>query len=165
MIRGHLKLFVLKALGEGNKSGYALMKYIEQQMGHKPSSGSIYPILEQLKKENLVTVKEEGRKKTYSLTAKGRKTETELELTKEEMTQKIIDGLKMMTALTGEDMTACENMLRRVHRGEMPFKEFNPELAKFREKLFQLHQAGLSKDQVKKIKRIFADATMKLRKL
>lgn len=163
MIRGHLKILCLKALSEGKKSGYALMKYIEEQMGHKPSSGSIYPLLDQLKKEGLVVMKQEGRKKMYGLTARGKKLESEIEETKEDMMCKFMEGFRMMSALTGEDMSACERVLTQVHKGELPFKEYNPELTKLREQLFKIHKdAKKNKTQVKKI---LSEATQKLRKL
>ena len=51
MLRGFLRIVVLKALAESPKSGYALMKYIEERIGSKPSSGSMYPLLDKLKTE------------------------------------------------------------------------------------------------------------------
>jgi DNA-binding PadR family transcriptional regulator len=41
--------------------------------GGKPTPGTIYPALKQLKKSGAVTSKKEGRKVIYFLTAKGRK--------------------------------------------------------------------------------------------
>ena len=99
MIRGHLKVLCLKALGEGEKSGYGLMKYLEKHMGHKPSSGSIYPLLEQLKNDGLVAMREEGRSKIYSLTPKGKKVELELENKRDEMLEKVEEGFKVIRAI------------------------------------------------------------------
>jgi formylmethanofuran dehydrogenase subunit E len=163
MIRGHLKVLCLKALGEGEKSGYGLMKYIEEHMGHKPSSGSIYPLLEQLKNDGLLALRVEGRKKVYSLTNKGKKVELEIEGKRDEMLAKFQEGFKVISALTGEDMSACEHIMEHVKKGEMPFKEYNPELHRFRMLLFKLH-ANASKNK-KQVKKILADATQKLRKL
>ena len=57
MLRGFLKIVVLKALAESPKSGYSLMKFIEERVGSKPSSGSMYPLLDSLKTEGLVEAK------------------------------------------------------------------------------------------------------------
>ena len=66
MIRGHLKIFVLKLLNEESKSGYKLMDEIEEILGKRPSSGSMYPLLENLTSENFVVSKKEGKTKSYN---------------------------------------------------------------------------------------------------
>ena len=72
MYKGNLKHIVLKALSHEDMSGYKLMKFLEETTGKKPSSGSIYPLLDDMKKEHLVSVKQDGRRKIYSLTKKGK---------------------------------------------------------------------------------------------
>ncbi len=73
MLRGFLKIVVLKALADGPKSGYALMKFVEERVGSKPSSGSMYPLLEKLSKEGLISSKG-TKKKEYNLTVEGKHT-------------------------------------------------------------------------------------------
>ena len=73
MIRGYLRVIVLKSLNKGEKTGYGLMKCIEEETGRKPSFGSIYPMLEHLTDEKLVVFKEENKKKIYTLTSAGKK--------------------------------------------------------------------------------------------
>jgi DNA-binding MarR family transcriptional regulator len=62
-------------LSEGPKHGYQLMKELEERSGgmYKASAGTIYPTLQQLEDEELIEVERENGKKTYRLTAAGRK--------------------------------------------------------------------------------------------
>ena len=72
---GEFRLAVLSLLGEGPKHGYQLMKEMTERSGgfYRASAGSIYPTLQQLGDEGLVkAVLLQGRR-TYSLTAGGRK--------------------------------------------------------------------------------------------
>ncbi|MGC9385283.1 MAG: PadR family transcriptional regulator, partial [Kosmotogaceae bacterium] len=63
MIRGHLKVMVLKGLSEKRMTGYSLMKYIDEKIGVKPSPGSMYPLLKDLEKEDLIRSKKIDNKK------------------------------------------------------------------------------------------------------
>lgn len=68
-----LNMIVVKVLSEGALSGYGIMKKIKEETGYwKPSPGTIYPLLESLEKQGLVTSKIDGKKKIYSITAKAK---------------------------------------------------------------------------------------------
>ena len=99
-MRGYLKILVLKSLKEGSKTGYGLMKSIEEETGRKPSFGSIYPLLENLKDEHLVIFKEKEKKKIYSLTKAGQNKLIEAHSQKEEMIKKI-DEANLLLLQTG----------------------------------------------------------------
>ncbi|MFH1072434.1 MAG: PadR family transcriptional regulator [Nanoarchaeota archaeon] len=71
-MRGYLKLIVLTAISKKERSGYDLMKYIEQETGTKPSSGSIYPVLDSLATEGFIRSVQKDRKKSYHITGKGK---------------------------------------------------------------------------------------------
>jgi DNA-binding PadR family transcriptional regulator len=51
--------------------GDEIASEIGKMKGGKPTPGTIYPALKQLKESNAVTSKKEGRKVVYSLTKKG----------------------------------------------------------------------------------------------
>jgi len=68
-----LRILILHHLAHGAHSGYQLIKEIKEETGWKPSYGSIYPLLDTLLKEGLVTSRVDGRRKLYTLTAKGKK--------------------------------------------------------------------------------------------
>jgi len=72
---GEIRLTILSLLSEGPKHGYQLMKEMEERSGgmYKASAGSVYPTLQQLEDEGLVESAMIGGRRTYNLTAAGRK--------------------------------------------------------------------------------------------
>jgi DNA-binding PadR family transcriptional regulator len=70
--RGALRIWVFTILRQAPKNGADIMNQIElMSHGHwRPSPGSIYPLLEQLCKEESILKLEDGR---YELTEKGKK--------------------------------------------------------------------------------------------
>jgi DNA-binding PadR family transcriptional regulator len=72
--RGDVRLALLLLLGEEPRNGYQLMQTIEERSDGRwrPSPGSVYPTLQQLQDEGLVTVSEEDGRRTFSLTDAGR---------------------------------------------------------------------------------------------
>lgn len=103
MAEGFLKIVVLKHLSEEPMTGYSLMNAIKDCSGKKPSSGSIYPILAELNEEGSITCKEEGRKKTYTITAKGKKSVQKLFSEKQKFVLQNIKQLKEFGAVAGQD--------------------------------------------------------------
>lgn len=71
---GEIRLALLSMLESGPKHGYELMKELETKSGgiYKASAGAIYPALQQLEDEGLVTSDAADGKRTYSLTNEGR---------------------------------------------------------------------------------------------
>ena len=72
--RGDVRTAVLELLAEAPMHGYQLIQEIETRSGGawKPSPGSVYPTLQLLVDEGLVTAEESNGRKTYSLTDEGR---------------------------------------------------------------------------------------------
>lgn len=71
---GELRLALLSLLQEGPKHGYELMKTLEARSGgaYRASAGSVYPTLQQLEDEGLVTSETSEGKRVYCITATGR---------------------------------------------------------------------------------------------
>lgn len=72
---GRLRLYLLKLLDEGAKHGYELIRLLEDHfMGlYAPSPGTIYPRLQRMEADGLVThTLKDGRKKVYQITDAGR---------------------------------------------------------------------------------------------
>ncbi len=67
---GEVRLALLSMLESGPKHGYELMKELETRSGgmYRASAGAIYPALQQLEDEGLVTSDQSAGKRTYSLT-------------------------------------------------------------------------------------------------
>ena len=73
--RGDVRSAVLSLLDERAMHGYELIQEIEARTGGRwrPSAGSIYPTLQLLEDEGLVSPEEVDGKRVYSLTAGGKK--------------------------------------------------------------------------------------------
>jgi DNA-binding PadR family transcriptional regulator len=74
MRRGDVRSALLAVLAEQPMHGYDLIRELEERSGGmwRPSPGSVYPTLQMLEDEGLVSVEERDGKKVYTLTDAGR---------------------------------------------------------------------------------------------
>lgn len=74
MSRGDVRAAVLTLLAEEPMHGYQIIQEIAERSGGtwKPSAGSVYPTLQLLADEGVITATESEGRKTYSLTEAGR---------------------------------------------------------------------------------------------
>lgn len=72
--RGDIRLVVLGLLAQAPSNGYGLITAIEERTrgAWRPSPGSVYPTLQQLVDEGLVTETDDGGRALYALTDAGR---------------------------------------------------------------------------------------------
>jgi DNA-binding PadR family transcriptional regulator len=72
--RGDVRAAILAVLAEQPMNGYQIIQEIAERSGGvwKPSPGSIYPTLQQLEDEGLVTADAETGRRTFTLTDEGR---------------------------------------------------------------------------------------------
>jgi DNA-binding PadR family transcriptional regulator len=72
--RGDVRVAILALLAEQPRHGYEIISEIAERSGGfwRPSPGSIYPTLQLLADEGLVTSQDEGGKKLFELTEEGR---------------------------------------------------------------------------------------------
>jgi DNA-binding PadR family transcriptional regulator len=73
--RGNVRAAVLALLAEEPRHGYAIMTELAERSGGlwRPSPGSVYPVLQQLQDEGLVTAEESEGRKVFAITEAGRK--------------------------------------------------------------------------------------------
>jgi DNA-binding PadR family transcriptional regulator len=66
---------ILALLAEEPRHGYAIMTELAERSGGlwRPSPGSVYPVLQQLQDEGLVTSTDANGRKVFDLTAEGRR--------------------------------------------------------------------------------------------
>ncbi len=152
--RGFLGIFILKAIADTPKSGYALMKHMAEHVGQKPSAGSMYPLLDTMHDRGLISVKSVGRSKEYSITKEGKKHLTHIEEKRDECLENIIESMKMLATITGDDMRFPLAMVGNLKLGKIPFKEINPEWDTFKETLFTMMQNGTLKQNAPRVKKI-----------
>jgi DNA-binding PadR family transcriptional regulator len=71
---GRLRLYLLKLLDDGPKHGYELIRLLENRfLGlYAPSAGTIYPRLQRMEVEGLVSHTAAGGRKVYEITDAGR---------------------------------------------------------------------------------------------
>ena len=69
-MRGYLSFLVLWLLKKKKMTGAEISKELEKRRGTKPSPGTIYPALKELKEKGLI---KPDNNKAYSLTKKGEK--------------------------------------------------------------------------------------------
>jgi len=72
--RGDVRTALLVLLAEAPRNGYQLMQEIEERSDGmwRPSPGSVYPTLQQLEDEGLVTTVERDGQRVFEITAAGR---------------------------------------------------------------------------------------------
>ena len=72
--RGEIRPLILAALAERPMHGYEVIQELEARSGGRwrPSAGSVYPTLQQLADEGLVSGEEVEGRRVYTLTADGR---------------------------------------------------------------------------------------------
>ncbi|GAA2156536.1 PadR family transcriptional regulator [Actinomadura napierensis] len=72
--RGNVRAALLALLNERAMHGYEMIQELDERTGGvwRPSPGSVYPTLQMLEDEGLVTSQEEGGKRLFSLTDTGR---------------------------------------------------------------------------------------------
>ena len=73
-MRGFLTFIVLKLISKKHMSGEEIRGEIKKRKGSRPSPGTIYPVLKELKKGKFIEeLPNSGKVKKYKLTRKGRK--------------------------------------------------------------------------------------------
>jgi DNA-binding PadR family transcriptional regulator len=70
-MRGMLSFNILWIISKRPMNGQEIAKEIEKMRGNKPSPGTIYPALKELRKKKLVEMVRKGRNTTYTLSDKG----------------------------------------------------------------------------------------------
>jgi DNA-binding PadR family transcriptional regulator len=69
-MKGFLSFLILWLINKKNMTGSEISEEIEQRKGRRPSPGTIYPVLKDLKERGLLSIDENKR---YSLTKQGEK--------------------------------------------------------------------------------------------
>jgi DNA-binding PadR family transcriptional regulator len=92
---GDMKYVILKLLRDKPMHGYEVMKALEERTRgcYKPSPGTVYPTLQWLEDEGLVTGKDVEGKKVYEITGAGRAFLDENQGTVEDIFSRIADTI------------------------------------------------------------------------
>ena len=68
--KGFLSFLILWLVSRKSMTGAEIASELEKRKGKKPSPGTIYPVLKNMKEKELLSIDE---KKSYTLTEKGKK--------------------------------------------------------------------------------------------
>jgi DNA-binding PadR family transcriptional regulator len=113
--RGLLALFILHSLRQQPKSGYELLKEIEEKTEGVwvPSKGTLYPILKQLEEEGLIAVAEVGKrsKHIFELTENGEETLRTVKEHKKESREKHLQFKNLVIEIFGEEHVTLRELL------------------------------------------------------
>ncbi len=165
MIKGYLKIAVLKGLAEKSMAGYDLMAAIEALTGDKPSPGSIYPLLKELESKSLITSKEKGKRKEYQITSTGRTAIKRLFREKENIIKQHLELINTLETIATEDeIRPLRSLITDLQRCDVFMMHQFPEWEEFH-KTVLAHMKDGSLQKKKEIKRIIADANKKIRGL
>jgi len=84
---------MLRAISEGEVSGYQIMKRVDKLTGKKPSTGSVYPLLKSMQNEGWIIGKKTDNKTIYQITDSGREVVDRHDKMKDYYSQKIHESI------------------------------------------------------------------------
>lgn len=92
--RGDLKYVILDLLQEGPRHGYDIIRALEERSHgfYSPSAGSVYPTLQLLEDQGLVTSTQQEGKRVYTITDAGRAFLTERSDTMDDVRSRMFEG-------------------------------------------------------------------------
>ena len=158
MIKGYLKYAILEILSKRKASGYDIIKTVYEQTGMiKPSAGAVYPTLNSLRKEGLISYKKEGRRKVYYLTKKGKQFAGEISRKKKIFYTKVVKKLKLTDP--SNDMLKVLDYVERDDK----FAKFLPKIINLCSAVYKL--SFKNKDNAEKLNRIKSKLTLALKEL
>lgn len=138
--RGDVRAALLALLLEGPQNGYQMIQDIEQRSRGvwRPSPGSVYPALQQLEDEGLVTANESGGSRTYQLTEEGREQAARHaeEAPWEEVARSVSDDRHELRLLWAQLNEAFAHLVRTA--GDRQVEEAKQLIKKTRKAVFQI---------------------------
>ena len=73
-MKGFLTFLVLKLIKKKNMSGEEIREELRRRKGSRPSPGTVYPVLKNLKTYGWIEeIKSKGKEKKYKITVKGKR--------------------------------------------------------------------------------------------
>lgn len=147
--RGILKYLILKLLDEKPDTGYGIISRIEKKTGFwKPSTGSIYPLLENLVDKGLIERCESCGRSVYRLTEKGKKVLEEIYRVKEETLEKIRNTHIVLAKIFDDPdlFLVAKKIDEKIKKGDIPIFALIPR--DLIEVLEKLHRSNVDKNDV-----------------
>jgi len=164
--KGYLQLMILRILKDKPMSGYGLMKTMSKKTGSKPSAGSIYPLLEELRKKGTVQVKIMKRKKIYTLTKNGRLQLNDVEKKKHELLDAMVKRARAVDHIFSMNISPFIKMIHdHAEKGEFPIYGIGNEIVDLRTAIVNLVEKNKINKNKEKIRKILKNTIIKLNEL
>ncbi|MEQ4719783.1 PadR family transcriptional regulator [Nonomuraea sp. B19D2] len=144
--RGDVRAAILALLSEEPRNGYQIIQEIAERSegGWKPSPGAVYPALQQLTDEGLVTSEENEGRKTFRLTEEGRNYieahADEVRAPWDEMRPEIDDNTADLWHIARQSAFAMMQVLQTGNDAQI--REARKTLVETRRKLYQILADG-----------------------
>ncbi len=165
-MKGQLRNITLKLLSEKPMSGSELVNTIEKQLGWKPSYGSMYPLLEQLLSEKLVTCKEEKKKKKYTLTEKGKKELQKNKKNKESLVKLLNKTYGIMKEVYGVDASDIdEKLAEQITEGKIAIEDIQQESIDMKKEIYRIMKSKNYKNNKTELKKILHETIQNMKRL
>ncbi|MBO0776576.1 MAG: PadR family transcriptional regulator [Actinobacteria bacterium] len=149
--RGDVRAAILALLREGPRNGYQIMSEIEERSGGawRPSPGAVYPALQQLADEGLVEADESGGRRTFSLTAAGRRSiEENPETARAAWESMAADSAGEMPGLFAQAAQLAGAIVQMAHAGTAgQIRAAEALLERTRRQMYHILASGQSSDQ------------------
>jgi len=164
-MRGYLKPMTLRALQDGCMTGYAIASYIEDKTGKRPSYGSLYPLIEHLEQDKLITIKEDKKKKIICITSKGKGEAKKIEKTKEKLVEKIQEGIQIFSTMYGMKSGDMHiELLKRMKEGTFEIG-IMPEIDEFKRILLEVLLNNPNPKQIQEIRKLVLENIKKIKQI
>ena len=95
MLKGLLKMSMLKIISENKATGYDIIKKVNELTGEKPSTGSIYPLLKSMVNKGWIVGRTVDGKTIYEISDSGKKVVQAHGSMKDYYTQKISGSISL----------------------------------------------------------------------
>ena len=115
---GDMKYVILKLLRDKPRHGYEVMKELEDRFeGYSPSPGTVYPTLQWLEDEGLVSAEDVAGKKVYAITDAGRAFLDEHRDVVEDIFERVRDAVdQALGGAMGEVNDAAGRVMKAAYR-------------------------------------------------
>lgn len=142
---GFLTIYVLYSIKNKPKTGYEILSEIKQKCGDKwaPSKGTIYPLLKQLEKEDLIEIKKTGprSKNIFEIAPKGKTHLASMLKEKQKLRETFSRFRNLFADIMGEDNTNIVDLI------------------------FEIKETSFTKTEKEEVKKILENCLSELRKL
>jgi DNA-binding PadR family transcriptional regulator len=110
MLKGLLKIAMLKIISENKATGYQIIKKVTELTGETPSTGSIYPLLKSMQKKSWINGTTQNGKTIYEITPTGKQVLQSHASMKEYYEQKLNGSLSLINGtFDNKNLTLTDN--------------------------------------------------------